>query len=408
MKFAHTSDCHVGGWREEEMKNLSLLSFQKMIDACIQEHVGFLLIAGDLFNTSIPQIDLIKEVAHQLNRLKEENIDVYIIPGSHDYSPSGKTMIDVLEKAGLCHNVFKFKDNKLEFTVDKTNTKITGVIGLAGGLEKTHYRTLDKTNLEAENGFKIFMFHTLLNEFRPKDLEKVEGESYTLLPKGFNYYAGGHPHFVMEKRVPDYGVIAYPGPLMPNNFKELEELKHGGFYICDEKMNLKHIPIKIKEVVSFYINANNKTPLEVEREIEQEMKKHDCKDKIITLRVEGTLKTGKPADINFTELMEYVKESYCTLKNTYSLTTQEFEEVKADIGSVEEIEEKIIQEHLGQIPLEQVKIPELKLTKIMLSLLNKEKHEGERKSDFEVRLMKEMIDTLQLKEIWGNHVIEED
>jgi len=149
MKFAHTSDCHVGGWREEEMKQLSLLSFQKMIDKCIEEHVGFLLIAGDLFNTSIPQIDLIKEVAFQLNRLKEENIDVYIIPGSHDYSPSGKTMIDVLEKAGLCHNVFKFKNNQLEFTLDKTNTKITGVIGLAGGLEKAHYKVLDKTNLEA-------------------------------------------------------------------------------------------------------------------------------------------------------------------------------------------------------------------------------------------------------------------
>ena len=408
MKFAHTSDCHVGGWREEEMKQLSLLSFQKMIDICIEEHVGFLLISGDLFNTSIPQIDLIKEVAHQLNRLKEENIDVYIIPGSHDYSPSGKTMIDVLEKAGLCHNVFKFKENKLEFTIDKTNTKITGVIGLAGGLEKAHYRVLDKANLEAEKGFKIFMFHTLLNEFRPKELEKVEGESYTLLPKGFNYYAGGHPHFVMEKRVPEYGVITYPGPLMPNNFKEIEELKHGGFFICDEKMTLRHIPIKIKDVVSLCINADNKTPLEVEREIEQAMKKQECKDKIVTLRVEGTLKNGKPADINFTDLMEHVKDAYCVLKNTYSLTTQEFEEVKADRGSVEEIENRIIQEHLGQISLDQVKIKEEELAKIMFSVLNKEKHEGERKIDFEVRLMKEVVDMLQLKEVWGNHATEED
>ena len=105
MKFAHTSDCHIGGWREEELKKVNLASFQLMIDTCIKEHVGFLLIAGDLFDTSIPQIDTIKEVANQLNRLKEENIDVYIIPGSHDHSPSGKTMIGVLEKAGLCHNV---------------------------------------------------------------------------------------------------------------------------------------------------------------------------------------------------------------------------------------------------------------------------------------------------------------
>ncbi|MBI1972773.1 DNA repair exonuclease [Candidatus Woesearchaeota archaeon] len=408
MKFAHTADCHVGGWREEEMKQLSLLSFQKMIDCCIQEHVAFLLISGDLFNTSIPQIDLIKEVTNQLRRLKEENIDVYIIPGSHDYSPSGKTMIDVLEKAGLCHNVFKLKDNKLEFTVDKTNVKITGVIGLAGGLEKAHYKVLDKTNLEAEKGFKIFMFHTLLNEFRPKELEKVEGESYTLLPKGFDYYAGGHPHFVMEKRIRKYGVITYPGPLMPNNFKEIEELKQGGFFIGDEKMNLRHIPIKIKEVIALQINADNKTPLEVEREIEEHIKNHDLHDKIVTLRVEGTLKTGKPSDINFLGLIESMQGAYCILKNTYSLTTQEFEEVRAETGSVEQIEEKIIQEHVGQIPLEQIKIPEEQLTRKMLTVLNKEKSEGERKADFEGRLIKEVVDELQLAEVFGNHVVEEN
>ena len=128
MKFAHTSDCHIGGWREDELKKLNVESFKRMIDVCIQEHVGFLLIAGDLFDTSIPQIDMIKIVANQLKRLREENIDVYVIPGSHDHSPSGKTMISVLEKAGLCHNVFKLKDGCLSFTGDKTGVKITGVI----------------------------------------------------------------------------------------------------------------------------------------------------------------------------------------------------------------------------------------------------------------------------------------
>src|SRR3989344_4413275 len=120
MKFAHLSDCHIGGWREPELKELNMQAFKRSIDICVEKNVGFVIISGDLFNTSLPQIDTVSEAAHALNKLKENDIDVYIIPGSHDFSPSGKTMLDVLEKAGLCHNVYKFKDGKLEFTVDKT------------------------------------------------------------------------------------------------------------------------------------------------------------------------------------------------------------------------------------------------------------------------------------------------
>jgi len=90
MKFAHLADCHVGGWREEKLRDLSIDSFRKAITISIEEHVGFVLISGDLFNTSLPQIDLIKETAGILKKLKDKNISVYIIPGSHDYSPSGK------------------------------------------------------------------------------------------------------------------------------------------------------------------------------------------------------------------------------------------------------------------------------------------------------------------------------
>ncbi|MEK6951660.1 MAG: DNA repair exonuclease, partial [Nanoarchaeota archaeon] len=192
MKFAHLADVHIGGWREEELKNLTIESFKKAIEICIEENVGFVLICGDLFNTSIPQIDLIKETASILNKLRDNDIDVYFIPGSHDYSPSGKTMLDVLEEAGLATNVMKFKDNKLTFTKDKTGTKLTGMYGRRSSLETLDYQKLEKDHLEKEPGFKIFLFHTTLEEFKPKDLEKIQGESYSSLPKNFNYYAGGH------------------------------------------------------------------------------------------------------------------------------------------------------------------------------------------------------------------------
>src|SRR3989344_988296 len=136
MKFAHLADCHLGGWREPKLQELGLKTFKKVIDYCIREYVGFVLISGDLFDTALPNIELLKETASELARLKENDISVYIIAGSHDFSPSGKTMLDVLEKAGLIENVAKLNENKLEFTLDRTGTKITGLLGKKGSLDK--------------------------------------------------------------------------------------------------------------------------------------------------------------------------------------------------------------------------------------------------------------------------------
>src|SRR3989344_8131829 len=96
MKFAHLSDCHLGGWQDNNLRQLGMQAFEKAIEICLEEHVGCILITGDLFNTSMPSVEILKNAASILNRVREHDIAVYIIPGNHDYSNSGKTMIDVL------------------------------------------------------------------------------------------------------------------------------------------------------------------------------------------------------------------------------------------------------------------------------------------------------------------------
>ena len=173
MKFAHLADCHVGGWREEKLNKLSIEHFRKAVDICLNENVGFVLISGDLFDVAMPGYDVINEVARQLARLKEENVNVYLISGSHDYSVTGKTALNILESADLCINVCRFEDDKLRIIEDKTGAKITGMPGRRGGLEKEDYKRLERKHLEEEDGFKIFMFHTALEEFKPDDLRDI-------------------------------------------------------------------------------------------------------------------------------------------------------------------------------------------------------------------------------------------
>ncbi|OGM01955.1 hypothetical protein A3K72_00110 [Candidatus Woesearchaeota archaeon RBG_13_36_6] len=399
MRFAHMADCHIGAWNDPKMRQASIKAFERAVDICIKEGVDFVLIAGDLFNTSLPGIDSLKATVKKLRELKENDITVYVIPGSHDFSPSGKTMLEVLEEAGLVINVSKgdFSNEKivLKFTTDKkTGARITGMVGRKGGLEKVYYKGLDKTDLEKQKGFKIFMFHTALEEFKPKGLEKIEASPLSLLPKDFDYYAGGHVHYVFNKQEKDYGTIAYPGPLFPNNFKELEELENGGFYIVNvnKKIEPSYQPIVVYNVFSVRMDCNNKTPEEVHSELIEEFQNKEFVNTIVTIRLFGILKTGKTPDINFKDIMKLLqtKGAVFVMKNTHKLSSKEFKEVKIKKASVEEIEEELIKEHTDQINVEgwdQKK--QIHLIKTLMKILDTEKGEDEKVADFEKRIDEE-------------------
>ncbi len=391
------ADLHLGGWRDPKIRELSIKTFKEAVKICIKENVGFVLISGDLFDTALPSIDLLKIVAASLNELKKKNIAVYCIAGSHDFSPSGKTMLDVLEEAGLLKNVFRLEDRKLKFIIDKTGAKITGLLGKKGGLESLEYSELEKENLEKENGFKIFMFHTALEEFKPKELEKVEGLKLRNLPKNFSYYAGGHVHYIFNKFEEDYGLIVFPGALFPNNFAELEKFKHGGFYIIDDKLNLNYKNIKFHEVEILEFFADGKSSEDLEREILEKVL--NVEDKIVMLRISGVLESGKQSDLNFKKINKAFEDNkaYCILRNTSKLTSKEFKEFEVESGSVEEIEEKVVKEHLGQIKIFE---DEERLTFSLMKVLSKEKDEGVRNIDFENGLLKEVIKVLNLEEKW--------
>ncbi|HIH15526.1 MAG: metallophosphoesterase [archaeon GW2011_AR17] len=397
MLFAHFSDCHVGGWKEEKLKDLNMQCFKKAIALVMERNVDFLLISGDLFNTALPQIDYIKECTSELKKLKDANIPVYMIAGSHDYSPSGKTMLDVLEKAGLIINVMNFhEDGTLKFTLDKTGAKITGMLGKKGGLEINDYETLQTQNLEAEEGFKIFMFHTAINEFKPQGLEDMAGADAAHLPKNFHYYAGGHVHYIFQKNF-GQGVLTFPGALFPNNFKEMEEWQYGGVYFVNEHAQWEYVRVKIKDVETFSIAVDDLSPEQATAKILQEVKKKDTKDKIITLRVHGEIQ-GKSSDVNFQEILTQLQEAYFVLKNTSKLQSKQGKEITMKLGTVEEIEEEILKEHVSEIQIKDIeKEKEEHFTQLLMQLLNKEKEDGEKVQDFEKRIISEGLKVLDVE-----------
>jgi len=378
VRFAHIADSHLGGWKQQELQDLNLESFKKAIDICLVSKLNFVLIAGDLFDTAYPGIEILKETFAQLKRLKEERIPCFIIAGSHDSSVSGKTFLDVLEKAGFCKNVSKFEDLGDSIILDPViheGIALYGYPGKKSGLEIPELRRV-KFN-DAPGMFKIFMLHTTLDKAKGTlPIDSIEADG---LPKA-DYYALGHLHIDFQ-----YENFVYPGPIFPNNFKELEDLGHGSFYIVDtdaeEKM--KKVELKIKDTLKIEIEVKN--ALLATDKIISELDKHDLEDKVVLLRVRGEIETGKNSDIKFQKIEEFAnsKGAYFMLRNTHDLKTKELEfEEGVEVKSDENIEEETIKFHSEQNPSDFNKlIPEL------MNALTIEKQEGERTEMFEKRVL---------------------
>lgn len=407
MKFAHIADCHLGSWREPRMQELNLETFRKAVDACIQEKVSFVIIAGDLFDAAMPPVEILKETVSELKRLKDNNIDCYVIAGSHDFSVSGKTFLDVIEKAGLCKNIAKFseKDMGNGETVTVMDCCIEGSLlfaglpGKKGGLETRMFKNLQLESLQKHHDkLKIFILHTTLTEAKPKELFFIESIDAAELPDDFDYYAAGHLHIAFETSHKGKPVI-YPGPLFPNNFQEIDELKHGSFCIVEienGKTKIQQKKMSLKEVISVHADVEGKNPGQATEIILKKIMEHNIKDKIIALKISGSIE-GKTSDIDFDKISAETADCYVMLKNTTDLASAGVKiELQTKSNNIEEIEKEIIGKYLKD-EKEWDFIPYINT----LLQLDMEKQEGETVAGFEARVNDEATKILGLKEKIG-------
>ncbi len=375
MKFAHLGDCHLGGWRQPELQALNLESFRYAVQTCIKEKVDFILIAGDLFDSAYPPIDTIKETFNEFRKIKEAGIPVFLIAGSHDYSVSGKSFLDVLDKAGFAKNVFQSEEKNDEIILYPTVYRGVAIYGYPGRKSGLEVADVERIKIQDAPGlFKILMLHTTMRDAIGN--LPIPAVNQDRLPK-VDYVALAHLHlrYQKENRI-------YCGPTFPNNLSELEDLQGGSFYIIDTAEKAKKYEINLKELVTLdleIIDSHNAVD-----NIIEELKKYSLRDKILILKLKGILETGKISDIDFNKVENFAKEqgAYVFLKNTSRLQSPE-PEMKLELKS-DNVEEEIIEKFQRDNPSRfNHLIPHL------FSSLQMEKKEDEVSKIFEERLISE-------------------
>lgn len=424
VKFAHLSDCHLGAWRNEILNQMGYEAFKQAINKILEEEIDFIIISGDLFDISNPKVDIVDLAVRELKKLQDKNIPVYGIMGSHDFSPSDNSMIRPLISAGLFIDVSKGEivDNnklKLHFIQDsKTKIKLTGLRARKRSLEIEDYKRLIRENLENEEGIKIFVLHTMLSELKPVEFKDMESAPKSLLPQNFAYYAGGHLHKTVPEKlregdqtlvVDKRNKIIYPGSLYPTNFRELEKYQYGGFCIVSgdieiesqsSDFKIKFIPIKPREVLPLVIDCTNKTVIESLEHIEQKISTISAEDKIVTVRIIGSLSSGKTYEIKTNEIEQKIKEkgAFEVLVNKTALSSKEYSPKKVVVGKTnQEIEETLIHEHAEQTNMKKISKKDMK-NKIheVLEVLGIDREEGRKVGEYNEDLLQQFITIFNL------------
>ena len=413
-KFAHMSDLHIGAFRQPELRSLVLAAFDEAIDRCMEEKVSFVIMAGDIFDSNVPDLSAVRRAAAKIKEASDSGIRFYAIYGSHDFSPNYSSIVDVLDGAGLFTRVEDIKGTdgvvSLKFIQDPSGPKICGISGRKLSIDREEYAALDRAHLEAEPGFKIFVFHGALDELKPKSLEMMEAMPASDLPSGFQYYAGGHVHSRTTEDLPGRPNVAYPGPLFATDFTELLQLAKGeerGFFLVDfdkdRVTGVEFVPIKVCDVVDLHYSAQGKSSSHAANDLAQLASRTDVAGKVVLLTVSGELSEGKTSDIDFATIRRRFASSnpLSVLSNYSRLTSKETPRDLLPPKSSRETERETFERQISTVKVEEPRLrgeTGVNLAISLLSTLKEPKKENENKGDYEERVSKSGLGVLGIGE----------
>ncbi len=341
MKIAIFSDLHLGFSFEDtnDAYENALSAFQ----LAIQEKADLILLAGDLFDKSIPNqetwlqafeiFSLAKDVPSSLSfkikdkEIKAKSLPIISISGTHEYRANLTNSLAILEKAGF---LFRLHNQYAIFPE-------LAIYGLTGIPEKFALPAIQKLSPQPiPNKYNIFVFHQSLHEFLPFDEHNLHIPD---LPLFFNLYIDGHihkPSFLPEQK------LLITGSTILTQMKEHEQSSKKVFFLSlpEGKLEEKEIP---NQRPFFYkkIKADSKSKQEIYSEISQFLSQilstPKKKKPIIRIKISGKLQKGETTDFQFPKTEEaYLKIDTDTEENIFESSLTNLRNLQQEKTSIKE------------------------------------------------------------------------
>ena len=374
--FSHISDIHLGAFGGL-LRDYSSNAFKMAIRKSIEMNVKFIIISGDLFHTHVPSMHSAREAAELLREAKERGIKVYMVYGSHDYSPNYDSMIDILNSAGLVNKVQRLENNVLIPLIDEDlGVAFYGIDARRNGIDADLWKSI-RLERAPDDLFNILIAHTAVRELLPKNLAGlIEAVSLSELPSGMSYYAIGHIHSPAFMKYQD-SLVAQPGALFGSSVTDLQDTALGmkrGFFVY-RKGEAEFVEISPVPIIYSEIDLDGKSPWQFKQDSVE-----IPPNSVLVLRLKGNLSSGSPSEVDTSSLTKRANSLNTVLLIKRDLKGPEVKETQVS-GTVEEIEEEILKKTLLEQKNIFLKDIDSKQLKQIMDILSQEKKEGEKESD---------------------------
>lgn len=413
MKFAHMADIHLGYQKEPILQDMERRTFEDIVKECISRKVDFVIMAGDIFHVNVPGMDVQKHAFSQFKRLHDAKIPVYAVYGSHDHSPLYNSVIDLLAEIGYITKMEHERiDNKIHLTYTKdpgTGALLAGLSGLKTGKDLENYSMLDRQE-PPDGSPKIFIFHGALKDM--SDGERGEQMAASLMPRGFDYYAGGHLHVhSKEENLGGLPMVVYPGTPFAGNWRDMmknsdadedgvSKTKRGIVIVeYDGKISIEFVPMSRAKYKRIRVYADDKNSEAVARDLDKKVTAAGAEGRIVVVSAEGALSSGKTSDIDLSEARSYLKDAGASVVLVRNAVTSKEYDVRVEGYGKDECEQHTFKANIEHTS---VRRPELigelgvKTAMDLLKCLRVQREDDLKSIDYEERVRNEALNVLGL------------
>ena len=219
LKFLHAADIHLDsplqkldhyeGAPVEELRHATRRALENMVELAMLEDVAFVIIAGDLYDGDWKDYNTGLYFVSQMRKLREADIQVYIIQGNHDAASK------ITKTLRLPDGVRLFATERPEtFRRDKDGVAIHGQSFSTPAVKKnltTNYPS------PLPGYFNIGVLHTCATG-REGHEPYAPCTTADLQSKGYDYWALGHVH--QREVLLDDPLSIFPGNVQGRHVRE--------------------------------------------------------------------------------------------------------------------------------------------------------------------------------------------
>ena len=220
FRFFHAADIHldspltglagIEGGVAERIRSAPRAAFGALVDRAIQDQVGFLVIAGDLYDGTWRDYKTGLFFAEQMGRLNQAGIAVFVLHGNHDAESQ------ITRPLSLPENVRVFGTrNAQTFQLNRLNVALHGHSFRQKAVTDN---LVPDYPAPVEGAFNIGVLHTALGgmgahaNYAPCSLPE-------LVAKGYDYWALGHVH--QAQVLNERPHVVFPGNLQGRHIREV-------------------------------------------------------------------------------------------------------------------------------------------------------------------------------------------